>query len=405
MRIFNWVHRKFRQNPRDYTAKDSFNGHWSGILQDSPLSSKNSLDERATRVRIPHEDKVTDCIQIDPDCSLNNSHDNIDAKNEDTEALLGSRDSKVAMLLRNWENGLLTIGTFGIDQGNCYGSLDGENFGISETDNEEELIDPIEMEVLEEKLEEVFGSAGNSKISDDYHMKAVKAQQWENKGYTITDCNKEYSIKDLLNSGHGNNNDDYNNNNGNKIYPLQEYFEVPLLAETVRKKEHRTTLADLFSRSKNQASSTHYILDDRAKIEYEHYYEQNKIKQDEKHMPKSGRSFVKKVLKWKGGGGGEYRPKKWVMKMLRKKIYPETIDDLHARELMDGHLDISKTFVNASKLKELQDSDKNSVMRSTDPKSISANPDYELVSLLRDSSKGSQECWIKTDSEYVVLEL
>lgn len=402
MRIFNWVHRKFRQNPHDYTAKDSFNGHWSGILQDSPPSSKNSLDERAPRVRIPREDKVTDCIQTDTDCSLNNNNDNIEAKNEDTEALLGSRDSKVAMLLRNWENGLLTIGTFGLDQGNSYGSLDVENFGISETDNEEELIDPIEMEVLEEKLEEAFGSAGNSKISEDYHMKAVKAQQWESKGYTITDCSKEYSMKDLLNSGHGNNNDNYNNNHANKIYPLQEFFEVPLLAETVRKKEHRTTLADLFSRSKNQASSTHYMLDDGAKTEYERYYEQNKIKQGEKHLPKSGRSFVKKVLKWKGG---EYRPQKWVMKMLRKKIYPETLADLHTRELMDGHLDISKTFVNASKLKELQDSDDNSVMRCTDPKNISANRDYELVSLLRDSSKGSQECWIKTDSEYVVLEL
>lgn len=377
MRIFHWIHRKFRQNDEhdyDYGVKDSSDGRWPRILQDKTPCLENYLDEGAKRVRIQTEDKVKGCSRKDI---------NYSTVNEDTEALLGRRDSTVTELFSNLQNGLLAIGTFGIDQ-------NGQDYGYESMDTdddflfkEEELVDPIEVEVLEGKLEEVFGLK-----NEGPHLKQNKAVSTEHKGFV-----KKYSTSDLGKQISGYDNKG-NTNHGNKIYPLQEFFEVPLLAGTVTE-ENRTTLADLFSRSKNYRSSN--MLDDVPKAEFKSEVVENKIRVDSQE--KSSRSLVKKVLKWKKRGGELHRPKQWMMKMLKKKIHPEVPAELDANEVI-GYLDVSKTFVNASKYKELNISNS-----SVDGNDSLTRGTYEPVSLLRDSSRGSQECWIKTDSEYVVLEL
>ncbi|KAH9307267.1 hypothetical protein KI387_035178, partial [Taxus chinensis] len=379
MRIFNWVHRKFRPNQHDYDygVKDPSDANSHGP------PSESCLDERAKRVRISQEVKVEDSNRRDKNYS------NV---NEDAQALLGPRRSKVSEMFSKWQNGLLTIGTFGIDQndeGYVYGyeSLDVEDIFLKETEDEE-LINSIEVEVFEGKLEEVFGL----KNENYFQVKDLKSQKWQNKG-SITELKgsvKEYSASDIHkeNSGHDSNTN--SKNNGNNIYPLQEFFEVPLLAGTMTKKEHRTTLADLFSRSKNYTTSN--MLDDAPKIEFETEFVEKK--KNDLSLGKSGRSLIKNVLKWKKGGN-LHRPKQWMKKMLNKKIYPESAAaELHASEVI-GHLDVSKTYINASKINDMDT--ENSC---EDGKgSLTNGSPSELASLLRDASKGSQECWIKTDSE------
>ncbi|XP_057871597.2 protein LAZY 1 isoform X2 [Cryptomeria japonica] len=375
MRIFNWVHRKFRPNEHDYDygVKDP--------------SGEIPLDERTKRIRIPQEDKVKENSRKDKNyCNVN----------EDTVALLGPRDTTVTELFSKWQNGLLAIGTFGIDQhdqGYDYGyeSQDVEDILFKETDDEDELIDPIEVDVFEGKLEEVFGL----KNEDYYQVNDFKPQKWQNKEL---DTKPKSYIKENSNSNFTNESSEpakktNTKNNGNKIYPLQEFFEVPLLAGTLAKKEHRTTLADLFSRSKNYTSSN--MFNDAPKREFECELEE-KLKKKDESLRKSGRSFVKKVFNWKKGGD-LHRPKQWMKKMLNKKIYPEVVSELHANEVI-GQVDISKTYV--SKLKET-----NSGSRRMDENGYLTNGSSDFSSLSRDSSRGSQECWIKTDSEYVVLEL
>eukprot|EP01018_Ginkgo_biloba_P020090 Gb_30065 [translate_table: standard] len=414
-RIFNWVHRKFRQN-HDYGAKDSSDGHWSGILQCDPACTKTFLDDKDRAIRMPYEDEVVKGIQGDMNYTVN-----IDAgKNEDTEALLGHRET-VTVLFSNWQHGLLAIGTFGIDQ--IEGELadhdylkDVESFEVKSLgfkEPEVEVFDPSEVDDLEEELEKVFGV---NKIDQDVKLKC----QAENKG--LTDCkgtkvNQSTDHDNVVQSKDQNPGKCKNSNRGNKpIYPLQDFFEAPLLAEAVKKKEHRTTLADLFSRSTNHTSN---IFDD-AKIDDE----PEKIEMQQKSteaLAKSGRSFMKKILKWKkgvfcGDYGAKTKLEKQMMRMFHRKIYPDNATGLHGSGLL-GRLDVAKTFKTTSKVRELEDdnsvtkpmfhnehSDSNQYNLNQDVMG-SPNRDCELVSLLRDISRGSQECWIKTDSEYVVLEL
>eukprot|EP00252_Welwitschia_mirabilis_P012949 TRINITY_DN2858_c0_g1_i1.p1 TRINITY_DN2858_c0_g1~~TRINITY_DN2858_c0_g1_i1.p1 ORF type:complete len:371 (-),score=85.46 TRINITY_DN2858_c0_g1_i1:113-1225(-) len=370
MRIFNWVYKRFPQSPHHYACKDAFGDPWE-TPHGSPLSSKTALGGRAVGIPV--------------------------GKGDDTEALLRSKakkDDSATAFINNWDfqevNELLAIGTLGdCEQAKANEeSLDEETFHIHEAVGEE-VIDPAEVEVFEEKLGEVFGSAAANKTNQETSPNLKLQEDSEN---DFSDGRRSSGIKVL--------------------YPLHEYFEVSPLAKhgsntPVSTNEKRTTLADLFAKSKHQANAT--AKEFTKEVETEGHVGEGKKKAGhgyKKHLSRSGRSIISKIVSWREVS--PVKAKKWVKKMLYKKIHPKENaggtsscggDVVNGKGNEKGRIDISKTYINCSKLEKFRDQKQCS-------SAAAPNKSYgesEFTSLLE--TGGGQEYWIKTDSEYVVLEL
>lgn len=203
--------------------------------------------------------------------------------------------------------------------------------------------------------------------------------------------------------------------------PLQEYLlgsavEVPEKA-TVPKKENRTSLGELFERHKAEETS------------------EVKCKRGEKREDKEGdktasMNLMKKILTKKKNalhaasrnssastrgpaesGSAETKLCK-ILQKFHKKVHPECListeksNKMHKNGIKDmmpsnaGYFKDEHTFPDESNTAFSQKAGQNGYMLSR--KSISNPTQYTDDG---SDSNGSRECWIKTDADYLVLEL
>ncbi|KAG2702774.1 hypothetical protein I3760_06G106100 [Carya illinoinensis] len=218
------------------------------------------------------------------------------------------------------------------------------------------------------------------------------------------------------------------NGNGTTVCPLQGYLfgsaiewsETAAATTTVAKKEHRTSLGELFQMSKTAEENpgTKFDREDR---------------RTEKEAVKSAMHLMKKLLKKKmlhassrsstaatGGpldsASAEKKLHK-ILQMFQRKVHPENSTAIQKRTK------IQKTETKKKVMRKYGDRDsttgdqvhakeeimlypktslsKNSIRRY---KSQSNLPQFTILNSCSDSN-GNREHWIKTDADYLVLEL
>ncbi|XP_021632061.1 protein LAZY 1 isoform X2 [Manihot esculenta] len=397
MQLLGWMHRKFRQNSSE-VLKDFAIGHACNCLIGQP-----SLDDQQYYAKSNYGSRSFKQAQKD---HLRKSFAGLEAarieEEEEYEEEYFEEESSAA--ISELFHGFLAIGTLGSDP--VINDPSTPTFAIS-VDNitEKETVTENELKLINDELEKVLGAeAREDCCNDSSGRNSYVSAGRSSHGSTITLSGKPTEGQDT-------------NVNGTTVCPLQGYLfgSAIELSETttVAKKEHRTSLGELFQRTKLAEENSG-----------------GKCEKDEKHIEKeadkSAMHLMKKILKKKtlhassrssaATAGGTVDPasaeKKQhkIIHMFHRKVHPETSTTTRKADKPQKN-ENKKTnnggHNNGNQM--LADEDitvlpqrylsKRSIRRY---KSQSNPPQFTLGS---SDSNGSRECWIKTDADYLVLEL
>ncbi|KAK8466156.1 hypothetical protein PHAVU_008G017100 [Phaseolus vulgaris] len=353
MKLLGWMHRKFRQNSGE-PFKDLVIGQ--PPFDDEQIYQKPNLGIRLSK----HAQKGH---------NLRNSFAGLEAArvDEDYEG--------------EFFPGFLAIGTLGSEQ---VSDPSTPSFPISVesiTEKEDEVTEN-DLKLINDELEKVLGAETKDDVSIDSSRRTSHVSTGRS-SHVSTGRSSHVSIITL--SGKPIEGTEPNGN-GAAICPLQGYlFGTAIeLSETTAaaKKENRTSLGELFQRSKSAEENFS------AKCEKED-------KRTEKELDKSAMNLMKEKLKKRmlhaysknsssiNGGpidsaSAETKLNK-ILHMFRKKVHPESSTAAQKS---------AKHHKNMKKKKILNDGGYNK---------------HDLVHPEEDSS--AREYWIKTDADYLVLEL
>ncbi|KAK7374773.1 hypothetical protein VNO80_08212 [Phaseolus coccineus] len=360
--LLGWMHRKFRQNSGE-PFKDLVIGNSCNCLSGQPpfddeqIYQKPNLGIRLSK----HAQKGH---------NLRNSFAGLEAArvDEDYEG--------------EFFPGFLAIGTLGSEQ---VSDPSTPSFPISVesiTEKEDEVTEN-DLKLINDELEKVLGAETKDDVSLDSSRRTSHVSTGRS-SHVSTGRSSHVSIITL--SGKPIEGTEPNGN-GAAICPLQGYlFGTAIeLSETTAaaKKENRTSLGELFQRSKSAEENFS------AKCEKEE-------KRTEKELDKSAMNLMKEKLKKRmlhaysknsasiNGGpidsaSAETKLNK-ILHMFRKKVHPESSTAAQKS---------AKHHKNMKKKKILNDGGYNK---------------HDLVHPEEDSS-ANREYWIKTDADYLVLEL
>ncbi|KAG6651355.1 protein LAZY 1-like [Carya illinoinensis] len=398
MKLLGWMHRKFRQNNGD-------------PLKDLAIGQP-SLDDPQCHQKPNYGNKIFK--QPPKDHYLRRSFTGQEEARVEEEELEYEEESSAA--ISELFHGFLAIGTLGTDQ--VMNELSTPKFSISIeniTENETEVTEN-DLKLINDELEKVLGA----EVKDDgcnyssgrtSHVSAGRSSH----GSSITLGGKQMEGPET-------------NGNGTTVCPLQGYLfgsaiewsETAAATTTVAKKEHRTSLGELFQMSKTAEENpgTKFDREDR---------------RTEKEAVKSAMHLMKKLLKKKmlhassrsstaatGGpldsASAEKKLHK-ILQMFQRKVHPENSTAIQKRTK------IQKTETKKKVMRKYGDRDsttgdqvhakeeimlypktslsKNSIRRY---KSQSNLPQFTILNSCSDSN-GNREHWIKTDADYLVLEL
>ncbi|MED6209924.1 hypothetical protein PIB30_059406 [Stylosanthes scabra] len=299
--------------------------------------------------------------------------------------------------------GFLAIGTLGSSSDQIlHDPASTPTFAISVesiTEKEDEVTEN-DLKLINDELEKVLGAETNDDVSIDYSSGRNSHVSTGRNSHVSTGRSSHVSIITL--SGKPITETQNNNNNGGSVCPLQGYlFGTAIeLSETTRtssvsamavaKKEHRTSLGELFQRSK--------LAEESAK--------NNENKEEKREGDKSAMNMVKEKLKKRilhhassrnstsihDSSSAETKLNK-ILHMFRKKVHPES----------------SSTGANNNKYSKNHRKNNNESKKKTTfsdggglIKAEMFHPDDDDI---EDSFIINREHWIKTDADYLVLEL
>ncbi|XP_061374409.1 protein LAZY 1-like [Gastrolobium bilobum] len=368
MKLLGWMHRKFRQNNNE-PFKDLVIGQPSH--DDEPNYHKSNSGIKLFK-------------QTQKGLNLRKSFAGLEAATADDDY---EGDSSAAMY--DIFPGFLAIGTLGSEQVISHPST--PTFGISVesiTEKEDEVTEN-DLKLINDELEKVLGAETKDDVSTDSSGRNSLVSTGRTShvstgrnSHVSTGRNSHVSIITL---GGKPTEGTESNGNGTAICPLQGYLFGTAIevseTTTVSKKEHRISLGELFQRSKEENFS--------AKCEKED-------KRTEREADKSALNLMKEKLKKRmfhacsrsstsiSGGpidsaSAETKLNK-ILHMFRKKVHPESSTAAQK---------FAKHRKNENKKKIINDGGHNK---------------GDLVHPKEDSS-ASREHWIKTDADYLVLEL
>ncbi|XP_044488815.1 protein LAZY 1-like isoform X2 [Mangifera indica] len=388
MKLLGWMHRKFRQNS-------------SEPLKDFALGQPSPDDQQCYPK--PNYGTMTKPFrQLGPrEHQLRSSFAGLEAARVEEEDY---EDQETSAVLSELFHGFLAIGTLGSEPGVNHPST--PTFGISVeniTEKETEVTEN-ELKLINDELEKVLGAEANKE--DGCYESSGRNSHVSNgrssHGSTITLSGKPLEGQD-------------NNGNGFSVCPLQGYLfgSAIELSETttVAKKEHRTSLGELFQRTKLAEENTN----SGSKYEREE-------KRTDKEADKSAVQLMKKLLKKKmlhasrsstGGGvdsaSAETKLHK-ILHMFHRKVHPESSTATKKtdkplkkvnRSMEYDRVDNGGQMVTDEDITIFPQRNllKEKIRRY---KSQSISPQITLGGC---DSNGNREYWIKTDADYLVLEL
>ncbi|XP_047319404.1 protein LAZY 1-like [Impatiens glandulifera] len=312
-------------------------------------------------------------------------------------------------------HGFLTIGTLGSDQVTTDPSTPTFTISVENITQKETEVTENELKLINDELEKELGA-------EDGYTDSSGRNSHASNGRSSHASNGRSSHASNGRSSHGSTITlnaklmDGPETNGTAVCPLQGYlfgstFELP--EPTIIKKVNRTSLGELFQKAK--------IAEETSGIKCE-----REEKQTDKEADKSAKDIMKRMLK-KGiahassrnsgitGGNVDLTAKETklqkIMHMFNKKVHPEsstaipTVDKPVKNEIKsiicernykkrDGMFpdDDITIFPTRALSKECVQCFKN-------------HSNSTHVTMCASDSNGNRECWIKTDADYLVLEL
>ncbi|XP_057440421.1 protein LAZY 1-like [Lotus japonicus] len=381
MKLLGWMHRKFRQNSNE-PFKDLVIGNACNCLSGQP-----SLDDEENYLKPSHG--IKPFKQTQKSQSLRKSFSGVEATGVvDHEDYEGEEPSAA---MSDLFPGFFSIGTLGSEQVvTSYPSTPTFAISVESITEKEDEVTENDLKLINDELEKVLGAetkddvVSNDSSSRNSHVSTGRSS------HVSTGRSSHVSIITLsgkpIDGAAAESNG--NNNNGTAICPLQEYLfgtaiELSETTTTVAKKEHRTSLGELFQRSK--LAEENYG----AKIEKEE-------RRAEREGDKSAMNLMKEKLKRRmlhacsrnstSTSGGPFDSASAdtklnkILHMFRKKVHPESSTAAHKS---------TKHRKNENKKKIINDGGHT--------KGDLGHPDED--------SSAIREHWIKTDADYLVLEL
>ncbi|KAG4201990.1 hypothetical protein ERO13_A05G310200v2 [Gossypium hirsutum] len=391
MKLLGWMHRKFRQNSSE-PLKDFAIGQPS--LDDQQFYSKPYYGTTPFR---------------QPQSHLRKSFAGIESAQVEEEDYEEESSSAISELF----HGFLAIGTLGSDPNIPDPSTPTFTISVENITEKETDVTENELKLINYELERVLGaeakeegcndsSGRNSHVSTgrSSHVSTGRSSH----GSTITLSRK--SIEGLDSNG-----------NGNTVCPLQGYLfgSAIELSETttVAKKEHRTSLGELFQRTKLTEESFGSKYD-------------KEEKRMEKEGDKSAVHIMKKILKKKmlnaskssaaatSGNIDSASAETKLHKILHKfhrKVHPESSAATYKHgkpQKNENKKSIGYNGGQENGVPILEEEDivifpQRALSKDMRRYNSQANPSQFTLSC--NDSNGNRECWIKTDADYLVLEL
>uniref|UniRef100_A0A5B7BUR6 Protein LAZY 1 n=1 Tax=Davidia involucrata TaxID=16924 RepID=A0A5B7BUR6_DAVIN len=383
MKLLGWMHRKFRQNEP---------------LKEFAIGQP-SLDEQQYYPKSNYSTKPLGKAQRDS--YLRKSFTSLEASRVEEEDFEEESSAAISELF----HGFLTIGTLGSDAVITDPSTPTFAISVENIAERETEVTENELKLINDELEKVLGAESkedgcNDSSGRNSHVSAGRSSH----GSTITLSGKPMEGIET-------------NGNGTIVCPLQGYLfgsaiELPETT-TVAKKEHRTSLGELFQRTKTEEFSG-------AK------YERGE-KRIEKETDKSAVHLMKKMLKRRmlhassrssavATGGNvdsastETKLHK-ILHMFHRKVHPESSTAIQktdkAHKKIKNNITYEEGYNDGDRILPYED-----IMifprRALSKESIrrfksQSNPPQ--VTLNGSDSNGNREYWIKTDADYLVLEL
>nr|XP_017217166.1 PREDICTED: uncharacterized protein LOC108194734 [Daucus carota subsp. sativus] len=292
-------------------------------------------------------------------------------------------------------HGFLSIGTLGTDPIIVDPSTPISSISVEKLADERTEVTESELRLINEELVKVLGADRNDGSNDssvtDRNSHATAGRR--NQESTIGLIGKpmegaESSMKEPI------------------ICPLQGYLlsaEMGVPDTTVSKKEKRTSLGELFQKTK--------VAEENSGFSYE---------KTEKESDKSGMKFMKRLLKKKmihdssrsstsskgnSDSAKAYKKRPKILRMFHRKVHPEISVELDKLQV-NGMKNIMNEGINSDRDQMNPDiticPQRVLYRNGTGPcKSRSNLPQGTDAS----DSQGNREHWIKTDTNYLVLEL
>ncbi|KAK7340825.1 hypothetical protein VNO77_21539 [Canavalia gladiata] len=362
MKFLGWMHRKFRQNSSEQ-FKDLVIGNSCNCLSGSPsLDDEQSYQNPNLGIKLS---KQTQKRQ-----NLRKSFAGLEAARVD-EDYEGEPPSAMCDLFP----GFLAIGTLGSEQVSDPSTPILAISVESITEKEDEVTEN-DLKLINDELEKVLGAETKDDVSHDSSRRTSHVSTGRS-SHVSTGRSSHVSIITL--SGKPIEGTEPNGN-GAAICPLQGYLfgTAVELSETTTtaKKEHRTSLGELFQRSKSAEDNIN------AKCEKETDKSSKNLKK-EKLKKRMSHASSKSSSSISGGpidsASAETKLNK-ILHMFRKKVHPES--STAAQKSV-------KHQKNLKKKKIINDGGHNK---------------RDLVHP-QDDSPANREHWIKTDADYLVLEL
>ncbi|KAL9420638.1 hypothetical protein AB3S75_038249 [Citrus x aurantiifolia] len=405
MKLLGWMHRKFRQNSSE-PLKDFGIGNACNCLTGQP-----SLDDQQCYPKPSYGNKpFRQQQQAQKDQYLRKSFAGLEAaaRAEESELDYDQEDSSSA--ISELFHGFLAIGTLGNSDTNILNPST-PTFGISVeniTEQETEVTEN-ELKLINDELEKVLGAEANKEdgCNDSSGRNSHVSNGRSSHGSTITLSGKPIEGPET-------------NGNGFTVCPLQGYLfgsaiELSETTTAVAKKEHRTSLGELFQRTKlsdqeNPGSKC----------------ERDQEKRIDKEADKSSLHIMKKILKKKmlhasrssnatAGGtvdssSAETKLHK-ILHMFHRKVHPESSAATKnngkpmKRENRKSSSHHEAVQDNGGQILVPADEDPQTNLSKEKIRRYKSQSNPPQFTISGSDSNGNREFWIKTDADYLVLEL
>ncbi|GAB4839742.1 hypothetical protein Ancab_020452 [Ancistrocladus abbreviatus] len=375
MKLLTWMHRKLRQSNNE-------------TLKEYPLVSGQRLQDNQLHQQQNHCSGTL--RQLQRDSNVRKSFAILEA------AKLEELEEESSDEFSGLFHGFLAIGTLGASM--VISEPETPTFAISieKIAERETEVTENELKLINDELEKVLGAeAKDDSWTDSSGRNSHVSNGRSSHASTITLSGKIMEIPE-------------SNLSGNAAYPLQGYLfgsaaELPEKT-AVMKKEHRTSLGELFQRQKAEEDSG------------------IKVERDEKSTYKEGdkttMNIMKKILKKKNihtssrsssanGGTEAATAETKLHKMLHKfhkKVHPERSTSMQKWDKPHkiGIKNIIPCHVGYDNRGEVMPDEDMTILPHD---AIRKGCMQSQFMAGRSDSNGSRECWIKTDANYLVLEL
>ncbi|KAF9622287.1 hypothetical protein IFM89_031090 [Coptis chinensis] len=369
MKLLGWMHRKLKQNSSGEPFKDFGIGHSCNCLTGQPSLDEQEYYQKYFSGSRPLKSQKENLLHKSFTGSAEGDQDYFEDESSDVES--------------EYFNGLLTIGTFGSETTLL---VEPETPTFPETaesvSEKETNVTENDLRLINEELEKVLAAD-------------VKEEKWtDSSGRTSHVSTITLSGTDGI-------------ANGSAVCPLQEYLfgsrvELPQLT-TVAKKENRTSLGELFQKTRVG----------------EEMGDNKEVKRGEKEREKSVKKILKRMILGSSSAAAdsiavETKLNK-LLQMFHRKVHPE--DSTTPKKCskpnktdMKNHIPHDGGGSNYSREHTLPDEDSTTIHKisvSKDRVRHKSHLNTPHVADTRSDSSGSgnREYWIKTDADYLVLEL